>query len=66
VVGNDGGFTMNLELLALQVRERINQLKTEQIGLRSFIQSDQALWEALEKAIQELTWVLNKLEAEED
>ncbi|HHT43705.1 MAG TPA: hypothetical protein GX014_09955 [Firmicutes bacterium] len=57
---------MNLELLALQVRERINQLKTEQIGLRSFIQSDQALWEALEKAIQELTWVLNKLEAEED
>jgi len=41
-------------------------LKTEQIGLRSFIQSDQALWEALEKAIQELTWVLNKLEAEED
>jgi diaminopimelate decarboxylase len=66
VVGKDGGFTMNLELLALQVRERINQLKTEQIGLRSFIQSDQALWEALEKAIQELTWVLNKLEAEED
>ncbi|NMB02186.1 MAG: hypothetical protein GX971_11840 [Firmicutes bacterium] len=56
---------MNYEVLAGQIKARINELKSEQIGLRPFIQSDQNLWEALELAIKELNWVLSQLEEEE-
>lgn len=52
---------MTNENLANQVQNRINELKSEQIGLKLFIQSDQVLWEALEKAINELKWVLEKI-----
>ncbi|HHW72028.1 MAG TPA: hypothetical protein GX393_02220 [Firmicutes bacterium] len=52
--------------LADQVQARIYELKSEQVGLRPFIQSDQARWDALERAIAELNWVLGKLKAEEE
>ncbi|HPT82966.1 MAG TPA: hypothetical protein PLM25_03685 [Limnochordia bacterium] len=52
--------------LARQVQARIYELRSEQVGLRPFIQSDQARWDALEKAIEELNWVLRKLNAEEE
>lgn len=55
---------MDLQTLAREIQDRIHELKSEQIGLRSFIHSDQARWEALERAIAELTWVLNKLQTE--
>ncbi len=55
---------MNREDLVGQIRDRINILKSEQVGLKLFIQSDQALYEALEKAIAELTWVLELLLSE--
>lgn len=57
---------MSYQALAEQIRTRINELKSEQIGLRSFIESDQNLWEALERAIKELYWVLSLLETKED
>lgn len=52
------------EVLALEIRGRIHELKSEQVLLRPFIASDQMLIEALEKAISELNWVLTKVEAE--
>lgn len=52
--------------LALQIRGRINELKSEQIMLRPFIASDQARWEALERAIGELHWVLERVGSEEE
>lgn len=55
---------MCCESLALQIRGRINELKSEQILLRPFIASDQARWEALEKAISELNWVLERVVSE--
>ena len=51
--------------LAIQVQDRINELKSDQVRLRPFIASDQCLWEGLEKAVQELNWVLEKLVKEE-
>jgi hypothetical protein len=59
-------MTCNCKALAREVQARIYELKSEQVGLKPFIQSDQVLWEALERAIEELTWVLNKLKAEEE
>lgn len=53
---------VNKNVLKGQIQDRINELKSEQIGLRLFIESDQNLWDALEKAIKELNWVLTKLE----
>ncbi|MDI9414120.1 MAG: hypothetical protein QM401_11215 [Bacillota bacterium] len=53
---------MTIEMLAAQVRNRINELRSEQVGLRNFIQSDQALWEILERSIKELKWVLELIE----
>lgn len=52
------------ETITGQIRRRINELKSEQILLKPFIQSDQILWEALERAIVELNWVLNRMELE--
>jgi hypothetical protein len=52
------------EVLALEIRGRIHELKSEQVRLKDFIQSDQVLFEALEKAISELNWVLTKMESE--
>lgn len=57
----NGGFIMSQGIIAGQIRDRINILKSEQVGLKMFIQSDQTLYEALEKAIAELTWVLDIL-----
>ncbi|HHY15043.1 MAG TPA: hypothetical protein GX521_03095 [Firmicutes bacterium] len=57
---------MTCKSLAMQIRGRINELKSEQIMLRPFIASDQALWEALEKAISELNWVLERVVSEEE
>ena len=37
--------------LAAQIRNRINELRSEQVMLRTFIASDQSRWEALEKAL---------------
>lgn len=54
------------ETLAIKIRGRINELRSEQILLRSFIESDQILWEALEKAITELNWVLKRVEEKEE
>jgi hypothetical protein len=51
--------------LAAQIRNRINELRSEQVMLRTFIASDQSRWEALEKAIGELNWVLQLVLAEE-
>lgn len=56
------GLAVNQISLTGQIRHRINVLKSEQIGLKSFIQSDQILYQALEKAISELNWVLERLE----
>lgn len=56
---------MNNQSLTLEIKNRINELKSEQIGLKMFIQSDQCLWEGFERAIKELTWVLERLEAKE-
>ncbi len=52
--------------LAREVQARIYELRSEQVGLRPFIQSDQARWDALERAIEELNWVLSKLKVEEE
>lgn len=52
------------EALAIKIRDRINELKSEQIGLKTFIASDQQLFEVLDKAISELNWVLAKMESE--
>lgn len=60
------GFAMSNETITGQVRDRINILKSEQVGLKTFIQSDQNLYEALEKAITELSWVLELLAKEEN
>lgn len=60
------GFAVSKETVAGQVRDRINILKSEQVGLKTFIQSDQNLYEALEKAITELSWVLELLAKEEN
>ncbi len=57
---------MSCENLAMQIQGRINELRSEQIMLRTFIASDQAIWEALEKAISELNWVLERVAAEEE
>ncbi|HHT69319.1 MAG TPA: hypothetical protein GXZ85_08710 [Firmicutes bacterium] len=57
---------MNQAVLIGRIRDRINVLKSEQIGLKLFIQSDQNRHEALEKAISELNWVLETIEHEED
>lgn len=59
-------LSMTCKSLAMQIRGRINELKSEQIMLRPFIASDQALWEALEKAISELNWVLERVVSEEE
>ena len=40
--------------LAAQIRNRINELRSEQVMLRTFIASDQSRWEALDKTIGEL------------
>mgnify|MGYP000959969478 CR=1 FL=1 len=56
---------MDHKKLKTQIQDRINELKSEQIGLRLFIQSDQNLWDALERAINELYWVLGQLESED-
>lgn len=55
---------MHNDSLALEIRGRIHELRSEQVRLRPFIASDQQLFEALEKAIFELNWVLDKMEAE--
>ncbi|MCK9525176.1 MAG: hypothetical protein M0R49_04525 [Limnochordia bacterium] len=55
---------MNRTVIAGYIQDRINILKSEQVGLKLFIQSDQCRHEALQKAISELNWVLEKLEAE--
>ena len=47
------------------IKNRINVLKSEQVGLKLFIQSDQCLHDGLERAISELNWVLEKLEEEQ-
>lgn len=60
------GLIMDTMALAALIQDRINELKSEQIGLRSFIASDQCLWEGLEKAINELSWVLKKLKSKEE
>lgn len=52
------------EALSLEIKGRIHELRSEQVQLRPFIASDQSLYEALEKAINELNWVLARLEAE--
>lgn len=57
---------MNQAVLIGRIRDRINVLKSEQIGLKLFIQSDHNRHEALEKAISELNWVLETIEHEED
>ncbi|NLJ74343.1 MAG: hypothetical protein GX331_05055 [Firmicutes bacterium] len=44
--------------IAVEIQTRINELKSEQVQLRTFIDSDVARREALEKAIEELNWVL--------
>lgn len=57
---------MNQAVLIGRIRDRINVLKSEQIGLKLFIQSDQNRHEALEKAISELNWVLETIGYEEN
>ena len=57
---------MNRLAVAGLIRDRINILKSEQVGLKLFIHSDQSRYEALEKAVSELNWVLEKLEQGED
>ncbi|NMA62215.1 MAG: hypothetical protein GX956_10065 [Firmicutes bacterium] len=52
------------EALALEIRGRIHELKSEQVRLRPFIASDQELFDQLEKAISELNWVLTKMQSE--
>lgn len=52
------------EALALEIQGRIHELKSEQVRLRPFIASDQQLFDALEKAISELNWVLAKMESD--
>lgn len=52
------------EALAIEIQNRIHELKSEQVLLRPFIASDQRLHEALEKAISELNWVLGRVHAE--
>ncbi|MGI6148942.1 MAG: hypothetical protein GX195_00430 [Firmicutes bacterium] len=50
------------------ISERINELRFEQVHLRSYIESDRLRKEVLEKAIAELQWVLElimKWEAEQ-
>jgi hypothetical protein len=59
------GLVMNQLAIAGHIRDRINVLKSEQVGLKPFIYSDQSRYEALEKAIFELNLVLEKLEKEE-
>ncbi|NMB20023.1 MAG: hypothetical protein GX979_04100 [Firmicutes bacterium] len=57
---------MNRTDVATYIKDRINILKSEQVGLKLFIQSDQCRHEALQKAITEMTWILEKLEAVEE
>jgi len=57
---------MNQAVLIGRIRDRITVLKSEQIGLKLFIQSDQNRHEALEKAISELNWVLETIGYEEN
>lgn len=52
---------MKKENLAKEIQARINELKSEQVGLKPFIASDQNLWETLERGIQELNWVLDRV-----
>ncbi|MDI9440069.1 MAG: hypothetical protein GX266_07790 [Firmicutes bacterium] len=59
-------MTWNAKSLARQIQARVYELRSEQVGLKTFIHSDQARWDALERAIEELNWVLRKLEAEEE
>ena len=59
-------MTWNAKSLARQIQARIYEIRSEQVGLKTIIHSDQAPREALERAIEELNWVLRKLEAEEE
>jgi len=57
---------MNQHAIIGHIKDRINILKSEQIGLKPFIHSDQSRYEALEKAICELNLILKMLEEEGD
>lgn len=57
---------MCLDNLALEITGRINELKSEQIMLRPFIASDQVRIDALEKAITELNWVLERVGSDQN
>lgn len=57
---------MSYEALAGDIQGRINELRSEQVLLKSFIASDQSRWEALAKAIDELNWVLKRVESKEN
>lgn len=48
------------------VLERINELRFEKVHLRPYIESDRIREEVLDKAIDELTWVLSLLSEMED
>ncbi|NLJ81344.1 MAG: hypothetical protein GX335_10005 [Firmicutes bacterium] len=55
---------MSCQVLTRLIQGRINELRSEQVRLRTFIESDQSRWEALAKAIDELNWVLEWVETE--
>ncbi|HHY10601.1 MAG TPA: hypothetical protein GX528_08560 [Firmicutes bacterium] len=57
---------MRNEALADEIQDRILELKSEQVLLKPFIASDQSRWEALAKAIDELNWVLKRVESAEE
>lgn len=59
-------MVMSYEALAGDIQGRINELRSEQVLLKSFIASDQSRWEALAKAIDELNWVLKRVESKEN
>ncbi|NLM38434.1 MAG: hypothetical protein GX205_00095 [Firmicutes bacterium] len=48
------------------VLARINELRFEKVHLRPYIESDRIREEVLDKAIDELTWVLSLLSEMED
>lgn len=55
---------MGCDALAFRIQSRINELKSEQVRLKTFIESDQVRREALAKAIEELHWVLKQVAGE--
>jgi len=54
--------TMSTDEVITLINNRIHELKYQQIGLKSFIRSDQERYEQIEFAIKELRQILKQIQ----